>query len=342
MAACLGKIQTSSRHLLNLINEVLDMAKIEQGGISLEEGELNLRQVLQNTADMVRVELESKGQTLQMEIGKLTRESVLVDAVRIQQILLNLLSNAVKYTPEQGHIRLGLREKSVSSSGIGCYEFIVGDDGIGMSAEFQNKVFEPFVRAEDSRVSQVQGTGLGLAITKNLVQMMNGDIQMSSKLNVGTLFTVTVPLKILERQVVAPRETPAELIRFQRPSRVLLVEDNSLNREIAAELLESAGLVVEQVEDGRQALERFQRSAPGYYQLILMDIQMPVMNGYEATMAIRSQARSDAASIPIIALTANAFAEDVSRARQAGMNEHLSKPVEVAALLQTLQHYLPA
>ncbi len=340
---CLQKIELSSRHLLNLINEVLDMSKIESGTIHLHEEIVDLNRLMQTIADMVHSDVQERRQELELSCRLSGPHQVYGDTVRLQQLLLNLLSNAVKYTPEQGHIRLELLEKPSNSHGIGCYEFTVQDDGIGMSEEFQQKLFRPFERAEDSRVSQIQGTGLGMAITQNLVRMMNGTIQVESQLNRGSRFTVCLYLKQAHRPeperpyFAAP--CPGN-VKFSKHQRVLLVEDNSLNREITVDLLESAGLLVEEAQNGRQALELFQACTPGEYCLILMDIQMPVMDGYQCARAIRALDRPDAAAIPIIALTANAFADDVRRAKEAGMNEHLAKPLELDKLMQTLSHYI--
>lgn len=345
LGECLQKIQISSRHLLSLINEVLDMSKIESGSLQLNESAFELRRIIAATVGMVRAELDGRGQHLHVETGPFAHETVIGDSMRLQQILLNLLSNAVKYTPEQGHISLRVQERGASVNGVGCFEFIVEDDGIGMSEEFQKKLFRPFERAVDSRVNKIQGTGLGMAITKNLVQMMNGSIQVESRLNEGSRFTVTLYLKLAQCRddpVDAEPEAPAfpSVAAFKKPLRILLVEDNDLNREIARELLEMSGLITEEAENGRQAVEMFRQSDPGFYRLILMDIQMPVMDGYEAARAIRALDRADAAEIPIIALTANAFAEDVRRTRLAGMNEHLTKPLEVSALMQAIKRWL--
>ena len=341
IAECLKKIRLSGEHLLELINEVLDMSKIENGSVNLNESHFNLNRMLQTVSEMIRPEVTQKHQDLQIDLQELQHQDVSGDLVRVQQILLNLLSNAVKYTPDGGRIRLSVKEKLSSTSGVGCYEWIVEDNGIGMSEAFQKRIFSPFERAADSRVSKIQGTGLGLAITQNLVRMMNGTIQVESCLNKGSRFTVTLYLKLADEE--SPRDEPppvAEKISFQHQWRILLVEDNDLNREIAKELLEIAGLQVEEAFNGKAALELFQQSQPGYYQLILMDIQMPVMDGYLATQAIRALDRPDAVSIPIIALTANAFADDVYRAKQAGMNEHLSKPLEIDRLMQSLKRWL--
>lgn len=343
---CLEKIQLSSRHLLNLINEVLDMSKIESGKTDLNETTMDLREVVEETACLIRPDAEQKGQKFQVETVDLEHVSVLGDGVRIRQILLNLTSNAVKYTPTGGTVRLSLREGAYFSASTSRYIFTVEDNGIGMSTAFQKKLFRPFERAEDSRVSRIQGTGLGMAITYNLVKMMNGTIEVESQLDVGTRVTVVLNLRIAQpmiasEEALSQSENPStEPIQFRNGSRVLLVEDNELNREIARYMLEEAGLVVEEAGDGQEAVDKFAASPVEYYQIILMDIQMPLMDGYEATQQIRALARPDARGIPIVALTANAFAEDVGRAREMGMNDHVAKPLDAARLLETLKRHM--
>ena len=238
------------------------------------------------------------------------------------------------------------QEVSDPSNGIGCYVMVVEDNGIGISEEFQKRIFQPFERAEDSRVSKIQGTGLGMSITQNLVQMMGGTIEVESQLNKGSRFTVTLSLKPADseeeerriKQESTDKKKKKEL--SGRGKRILLVEDNNLNREIARELLEMEQFEIEEARDGREAVEKFRQSPNGYYQIILMDIQMPVMNGYEAARAIRKLDREDAAEIPVIALTANAFADDIYAARQAGMNAHLSKPLDMEKVAEALERWL--
>lgn len=336
---CLEKIHLSSHHLLNLINEVLDMSKIESGSISLNESVVNLREVLRETAEIIRPDVERKHHCFRIVDASLEHGFVLGDAVRISQILLNLLSNSVKYTPDGGSITLSLDESEYYSSTTRRYTFTVEDNGIGMSDDFQKKLFQPFTRAEDSRVSRIQGTGLGMSITQNLVQMMNGSIHVSSRLDHGTCISVALVLRTAQTSPDSrPLDEPAP--DLHGGYRILLVEDNALNREIARYMLEDAGLTVDEAEDGQEAIQTFQNSFPHYYDLILMDIQMPVMDGYLSTRAIRALDRPDAASVPIVALTANAFAEDVDRARQAGMNDHIAKPLDAPTLLRTLARWL--
>lgn len=471
---CLNKITVSSKHLLSLINEVLDMSKIESGKIDLEEEEFNLSDLIQNLLTIIRPSVQAKQHELELHIAKVEHEDVIGDSMRLQQVFVNILGNAVKYTPPGGRLEVEISEKPSKLYGYGCYVFVFRDNGIGMSEEYQKQIFEPFSRAEDSRVSKIEGTGLGMTIAMNIIHMMNGNISVESKLGEGSQFTVTVFLK--QQNVTAPDmeqfvdlpvlvadddmyaceaacmvldeigmksqwvlsgrealkrvqeahrteedffavildwkmpdmdgiQTAREIRREVGPDipiiilsaydwssveaearqagvngfiskplfrskvaylfkqlagnenteeglseeafteqdfhgkRVLLAEDNELNREIAQEIIGSTGVIVESVVDGKQAVERFQETEPGYYDLIFMDIQMPVMNGYEAAKAIRKTDRADARKIPIIAMTANAFAEDVIASRKAGMNEHIAKPLNIEQLMKCMKHW---
>lgn len=471
---CLNKINTSSRHLLGLINEVLDMSKIESGKISIELERCNLLDMVQQLTDMCRPLANEKNQKFQVCIGRLIHENVITDGGRLHQVLTNLLSNAIKYTPEGGVIVLKINEKDSAVPGKSQYEFICSDNGIGISKEFLPHMFEPFSRADDSRISKIQGTGLGMAITENIVRLMNGTITVESEENAGSTFTVLIPLEVsgdYETHIRAlsglsvlvvdddqatcenitallgelgmqgewvlsgeaavqrikkarnenhnfyavildwkmPEMDGVETIRVIREKleahvpvivtsaydyteiedeflkagadafvvkplskskvlqalrlfiskereagtesdkkngwsdlsgkKVLLVEDNDINREIVEELLKMHHVRVDSVENGKCAKEAYEASAPGEYDIILMDIQMPVMNGYEATAAIRQMDREDARSVPIIALTANAFSTDVAKAHSVGMNGHLAKPIEVDRLLEMLQKW---
>lgn len=475
VADCLGKITVSSRHLLSLINEVLDMNKIESGKIDLVEEEINLSELIGNLVTIIRPSILEKKQNLDVRIANVEHENVIGDSVRLQQIFMNILGNAVKYTPLGGNIEMEINEKASDTYGCGCYEFIFRDNGIGMSREFQERLFEPFSRAEDSRVSKIEGTGLGLTIARNIARRMNGDITVESEPGKGTQFVVTLPFRLLDTAmpdterladlpvlVVDDDETASEMtcmvlenigmkgeyvlngreavervwerhrikqdyfaviLDWKMPEmdgietaqairkkvgpdvpiiilsaydwsgveeearragisgfiskplfksrlvylfneivgdgkaqktqegelsdkiklsgkRVLLVEDNELNREIAEEIIGQTGVSVESAENGREALERFEAMGENYYDLIFMDIQMPVMNGYEAAMAIRKLPRKDAASVPIIAMTANAFAEDIRQSKKAGMNEHLTKPLDIGQLMKCLESWI--
>ncbi len=473
----LGKISSSSRHLLGLINEVLDMSKIESGTINLAAEEFSLSELLNSMLLMVQPQIQAHKHDLQVHIQDIRHENVIGDSLRIQQVFLNLVSNAVKYTPDGGEINVTVRERAVATSSTGCYEFIVEDNGIGMSEEYLAHIFEPFSRAEDLRTSKIQGTGLGMAIAQNIVHMMNGNITVESQLGKGSKFTVTIYLKLQDAQDIDTSELAdlsvlvvddddcacqslcsmldeigmrsegctsgrdavaavqramntalpfyAAILDWKMPGmdglataraikrlvgdtlpiiilsaydwsdiemearaagvdaflskpvfksglirtfkslrneapedpgqaspleplmqndfsghRVLLVEDNELNREIAREILEMAGLTVEEAENGQIAVDLFSASQAGYYSLILMDIQMPVMNGYDAAAAIRALKRPDALRVPILAMTANAFVEDIQAAKAAGMNEHLAKPINFDALDAALKKYL--
>lgn len=472
---CLSKIDTSGRHLLSLINEVLDMSKIESGKIDLTLEVVNLSNLLQGVTDMCRPLIEEKQHRFEISTGQVRHETVIADGDRLQQILMNLLSNAIKYTPEGGTITLRINELYTQGSEKSHYEFICIDNGIGISHECMPLVFEPFWRAEDPRISKLQGTGLGMTITENIVHMMNGTIDVQSELGVGSQFTVSIPLKLrLEKEaccnelkglpVLVVDDDPitcenaaallnelgmqgfwvlsgmeavhrvieahdqnndffAVIIDWKMPEmdgldtvkairkrlgkgvpiviisaydysdieekflqagadafitkplfkskmlqvlqvflstsssgvtdseeqkgrpvlsgkKVLLAEDNDINREILIELLEMQNMLVDSVENGQKAFEAFEASSPGEYDAILMDIQMPVLNGYHATDAIRSLNRSDAQTIPIFALTADAFAADVAKARNAGMNGHIAKPIEINHLLEVLQKWI--
>ena len=473
----LGKISSSSRHLLGLINEVLDMSKLESGTISLTAEEFSLSDLLNNMLLMIQPQIKAHHHDLQVHIQDIHHEDVIGDSLRIQQVFLNLMSNAIKYTPDGGRISFTVREQAVPTSATGCYEFIVEDNGMGMSEEYLTHIFEPFSRAEDLRISKIQGTGLGMAIAQNIVHMMNGSITVESQLGKGSKFTVTIYLRLQDAQDIDTSELAdlsvlvvddddcacqslcamldeigmrsegctsgqeavkavqramntalpfyAAILDWKMPGmdgldtaraikrlvgdtlpiiilsaydwsdiemearaagvdaflskpvfksglirtfkslknespedssqasplepilqndfsgrRVLLVEDNDLNREIAREVLEMAGLTVEEAENGQIAVEMFSASNADYYSMILMDIQMPVMNGYDAATAIRALNRPDALRIPILAMTANAFVEDIQAAKAAGMNEHLAKPIDFETLNAALKKYL--
>ncbi len=471
---CLNKINVSSRHLLSLINEVLDMSKIESGKLDLVLEAVDLPELIQGASDMCKALLTEKKHDFKVIVGQVQHEKVITDGDRLQQVFLNLLSNAIKYTPEGGKITLLINERPSIISKKAQYEFVFTDNGIGMEQEFLVKIFEPFSRAEDSRISKIQGTGLGMAITDNIVHMMNGTIDVKSEPGKGSQFIVTVPLELQIEEVQSddaiaglpvlvvdddqivcenaalllnemgmrgcwvlsgaeavesvqeahhqgedyfavildwkmPEIDGLETVRLIRRQmgeempiiiisaydfsdieeeflsagadafitkplfkskmlhvlqlfcytdkteteetgeeefharllgkRVLLAEDNDLNREIAVELLKMQEILVETAENGKQAIEMFEASKPGYYQAILMDIQMPVMDGYEATAKIRAMCRADS-NLPIFALTANAFVSDMVRAQSVGMNDHVSKPIDIEKLVGILEQWV--
>ncbi len=338
----LKKIETSSNHLLSLINDVLDMSRIESGRMHLEETECNLSDVMHELENMLAMEMQSRNLEFHMDMEDVKDSYIMCDRLRLNQILLNLLGNAMKFTNPGGSIRVQITERAEQDGSEAIYEFRVKDTGIGMSEEFQEHIFEPFERERSSTVSGVQGTGLGMAITKNIVEMMGGTISVISKKDVGTEFIVQIPMKrVHEKQAETVIRKEEESIPAVRTSlegqRVLLVEDNELNREIAGEILVEAGLLVEEAEDGSIALDKLLEKGPGYYSLVLMDIQMPVMDGFTATRAIRSFENKELANIPIIAMTANAFEEDKREALEAGMNAHVAKPIDVKQLLDAME-----
>ena len=472
---CLGKITKSSRHLLGLINEVLDMARIESGRISLAEEDFSLPELVDNLLTLTKPAIDEHHHQLEVHVEHIEHEAVCGDSLRIQQVFVNLMSNAVKYTPDGGNITLTIKEKPNGFSELGCYEFSIEDNGVGMTPEFQKIMFEPFSRADDHRTTKVQGTGLGMAIARNIVNLMNGDIQVESAPNKGTKITVTVYLKLQENEkeqekelldlpvlvvdddktccestvatlqeigiagewvltgkeaverCYARHETNSDyfavILDWKMPEmdgiatarkirervgedvtiiiltsfdfseieeearavgvnafmakplfrsrltatlrqftsgkkeenarnyledfakenyagkRILLVEDNELNREIATEIIGMTGVTIDSAENGKIAVEKVMEAPEKWYDLIFMDIQMPVMNGYEATAAIRALAGSRC-KVPIIAMTANAFAEDVQLAKNTGMNEHIAKPLDLNKLNDVLKQWL--
>ena len=472
---CLGKITKSSRHLLGLINEVLDMARIESGRISLAEEDFSLPELVDNLLTLTKPAIDEHHHQLEVHVEHIEHEAVCGDSLRIQQVFVNLMSNAVKYTPDGGNITLTIKEKPNGFSELGCYEFSIEDNGIGMTPEFQKIMFEPFSRADDHRTTKVQGTGLGMAIARNIVNLMNGDIQVESAPNKGTKITVTVYLKLQENEkeqekelldlpvlvvdddktccestvatlqeigiagewvltgkeaverCYARHETNSDyfavILDWKMPEmdgiatarrirecvgeevtiiiltsfdfseieeearaagvnafmakplfrsrltatlrqlksekkeenarnylgdfakenyagkRILLVEDNELNREIATEIIGMTGVTIDIAENGKIAVEKVMEAPEKWYDLIFMDIQMPIMNGYEATAAIRALTGSRG-KVPIIAMTANAFAEDVQLAKNTGMNEHIAKPLDLNKLNDVLKQWL--
>ena len=473
---CMEKINGASKLLLSLINEVLDMSKIESGRLILSEDEFNVGELLQDLVVMMQPEIKNKQQTLNIHVKNLRHENVKGDTQRIKQVLMNILSNAIKYTPENGRITIEIYEKD-PHNGIGNYQFVFEDNGRGMKPEFLDKIFEPFERASDDEIKRIQGTGLGMSISHKIIQMMGGDIKVESEYGKGSRFTIDMPLvcrdqkpddKIevegLEVLVVdddkiaclntssclreiginsecvysgseaiekvrqhhlAEKEYFAVIIDLKMPQmngiettrqirrfvgadvpiiilsaydleeyeaeakevkangfitkplykskllqvlrsfldegdqpepirpfklsnvdysgkRILLVEANELNREIAVEIIGSTGITIDTAINGLDAVHKVAQSEEGFYQIILMDIQMPIMDGYEATRQIRSLQRRDIAHMPIIAMTANAFSEDVTNAIKAGMNYHLAKPIDIGALMGILSKYLQA
>ena len=334
------KIDISSQHLLGIINNVLDMSKIEAGKTVFKYTDFSILDFITELNTIFHSQIDEKNQTLTIIKENIRHEWVNGDQVHLMQIFSNLVSNAVKYTQEGGKMQFLVEECETKSSVYAKYRFLVSDNGMGMSADFKDTIFDAFTRAESSMTNKIQGTGLGMAITKNLVEAMGGTIDVESELGQGSCFEVLIDLRIAEDRFVssaeqAEKDEPAGNVL--KGMRFLCAEDNELNAEILMELLKIEGAECTICENGKRVLEAFEQSAPGDYDMILMDVQMPVMNGYEATKAIRRSSHELAKTIPIIAMTANAFSEDIQHSLAAGMNAHVSKPVEMKVLEKTIR-----
>ena len=334
------KIDISSQHLLGIINDVLDMSKIEAGKTVFKYTDFSILDFITELNTIFHSQIDEKNQTLIIIKENIRHEWVNGDQVHLMQIFSNLVSNAVKYTQEGGKIQFLVEECETKSSVYAKYRFLVSDNGMGMSADFKDTIFDAFTRAESSMTNKIQGTGLGMAITKNLVEAMGGTIDVESELSQGSCFEVLIDLRIAEDRFVssaeqAEKDEPAGNVL--KGMRFLCAEDNELNAEILMELLKIEGAECTICENGKRVLEAFEQSAPGDYDMILMDVQMPVMNGYEATKAIRRSSHELAKTIPIIAMTANAFSEDIQHSLAAGMNAHVSKPIEMKVLEKTIR-----
>ncbi|MDE6749718.1 MAG: PAS domain S-box protein [Lachnospiraceae bacterium] len=339
----LGKIMTSGNHLLRLINNVLDMSRIESGKVQLEEKPYNLADILDGLRSILQADINAKHMKLNIDTKNVANVNIYCDVLRLNQVLLNLISNSVKYTNNGGTVSVKVTEKDGAPSGYANYEFRIKDNGIGMSEEFVEHIFEPFEREKNSTLSGVQGTGLGMAITKNIVDMMSGTINVKSKQGVGTEFTLCLMFRLYseeEKQQDVMETGKVSSSVKSRTGRILLAEDIELNQEVAVAILGDAGFETEVAENGQIAVDMLKKSEPGYYQLVLMDVQMPVMNGYEAAKEIRRLENKELASIPIIAMTANAFEEDRREAEKSGMNGHIAKPIDVENLFATLDKIL--
>ena len=334
------KIDISSQHLLGIINDVLDMSKIEAGKTVFKYSDFSILDLVQELDTIFHTQIYEKQQTLTIIKENIQHEWVNGDQVHLMQIFSNLLSNAVKYTQEGGEIQFFVEECETKSSVYAKYRILVSDNGMGMSADFKDTIFDAFTRAESSLTNKIQGTGLGMAITKKLVEAMRGTIDVESELGQGSCFEVLMDLKIAEDRtasLAAQEETDEQDGNIMQGMKFLCAEDNELNAEILTELLKIEGAECTICENGEEVLKAFEQSAPGDYDMILMDVQMPVMNGYEATKAIRRSSHELAKTIPIIAMTANAFSEDIQHSLAAGMNAHVSKPVEMKVLEKTIR-----
>ncbi len=352
----LGKISTSSTYLLSLINDILDMSRIESGTVKLQEVEVHIPDLLHDLRTMLQSLINSRNLNLFIDIQDVIHEDVLTDKLRLNQVLLNIVGNAIKFTPPGGDIIVRLIEKPCSLKAYTTYEFSVKDNGVGMSEDFLGHIFDVFSREYSSTVSGIQGTGLGMAITKNIVDMMGGDIRVESEEGKGSLFTVTLNLRlgseavkneVIPADVLTQPEIRADIKNLEKEKekkethdysgrRVLLAEDNELNREIATAILEEAGMTVDSVNDGDAAVSAINKAPSDKYDLIFMDIQMPKMDGYTATREIRMLPDDRKADIPIIAMTANAFEEDKRKSYESGMNGHIIKPISIEEIAKVL------
>ena len=333
-------IQVCGQNLLMLLNNVLDLARIENDKTEIEYSVSDIEKDFRNCLAMFRNQADSKGQTLTVTT-QLPYPYIYADIPHLTEVCTNLVSNAVKYTGAGGTIRCGVTQKPGEKEGWCDTVVTVADNGIGMSQEFQKHIFEPFERERTSTVSKVEGSGIGMGIVKKLVGLMGGTVEVESKIGVGSTFTVTIPCRIAsEDEIQAKREINPSDQKCLCGTRILLTEDNDLNAEIATELLQEEGCTVDRAKDGVECVDMLEKAANGTYQLILMDVQMPVMNGYDATKKIRRMDDPQKANIPIVAMTANAFSEDKQVALDAGMNDHIAKPINMSVLVPTLRKYL--
>ncbi len=347
---CLEKIMTASQHLLDLLNNILDMSRIESGRARLMEDEYRISELMHDIWSIEENKIQKKRLNFQIDMSELRDDAVYCDKMRMRQMFLNFVSNAVKYTPVGGDIKVTIRQRKSILPGYSRYEVRIKDTGIGMSPQFVDKIFVPFERERSSTESGIEGTGLGMSVAKSIIDMIGGTVRVKSEEGVGTEFIVVFDLKL--NQGKGSRSSfgaSADSIessvkpfhnRFENGGSILLVEDNQLNREIAREILEEAGFTVSEVEDGDLAVEKIMASKSGDFDLILMDIQMPTMNGYEATKEIRRLKDEELSTIPIVAMTANAFEEDRQRAKECGMNGFITKPVVIDKLLSELEKHI--
>lgn len=340
----LGKIALSSKHLLGLINDVLDISKIESGKMTLNVEPMSLREAMDSIVNIMQTQIAAKNQQFNAVFREILSEYVCCDGVRLNQVLINLLGNAVKFTPEKGSVQVIVyQEELPEDTSLVRTHFLVRDTGIGMSKEYQAVIFESFSRENNKRVRKTEGSGLGMAITKYIVDAMGGTISVRSEQGQGSEFHVVLDLE----RALAPHDTAAEAAGgaegagdvVLKGKRILLAEDNELNWEVARELLSVLALELDWAENGEICVEKFRRSQLGYYDAIIMDVRMPVMDGYEATAAIRGLERADA-DLPIIAMTADAFSEDIQRCLACGMNDHLAKPIDIQVVTFKLKKYL--
>jgi signal transduction histidine kinase/ActR/RegA family two-component response regulator len=341
----LGKIKISSHQLLALINDVLEMSRIESGKMGLEPVLIDLKKTVCEVGDMFSAQMEQKNITFTVDTSRAKKSLVMCDKNRLNRVLLNLISNAWKYTPEGGTVDVILSEKDAEEAGFGDFELRVADSGIGMSKEFADKVFEAFEREHKTEESGIEGTGLGMSITKSIVDLMGGSIYLNTAPNKGTEFVVDLRLPLYQEDEVPGEAEPQKEEAKKKLSsdfasmRLLIVEDMDINREIATMQIKSLGFAIETAVNGKEALDLVKEKPEGYYDVILMDIQMPVMDGYRSTEEIR-KLEGKRGKVPIIALTANAFSEDVKKSADVGMNAHISKPIDMNVMQNVLNDVL--
>ena len=333
---CLDKIMSASGFLLDLVNDVLDMSKLESGRLIMQAKPFSLTQVVNEVKNMIEIQAQEKNVELVLESKEFEKDELIGSSLHVRQIMQNIASNAVKYNREGGHVRITCWEEMTGDEEV-CFHFVCEDDGIGMSKEFQKSAFEPFSQERESARTLYAGTGLGLAITKHLVDRMNGEILFESEKDKGTTFDIRIPLRVNRVQI--SWEKKSQIDTLHQKIKVLLVEDNDLNMEIAEFMLQDLGAEVKKAWNGQEAVDRFAASEPGEYDVILMDIMMPILNGLDATKKIRRLEREDAKTTPIIAMSANAFSEDIASSLEAGMNAHISKPINTEKLIKMLNQY---
>ena len=334
------KIENSSRHLIQLVNDILEISRLSQGKIELNNQRMDIRSCMEECFSPFKIQAENEGKAFLVE-WNITHSLIMGDPVRITQIMNNLLSNALKFTDEGDSVSVEISQ--VSQNEYVQYKIVVSDTGRGMSEEYLNKIFEPYSRENQTFSRRVSGTGLGMPIVKSIVELLNGSIMVSSRLGQGTTFTVILPFPMVREEEPAPApagEEKSEDAGFLAGKRLLLVEDNEVNMELATEMLSINGMEVSQAWNGREAVELFAASEPFFFHAVLMDMQMPEMDGCEAARRIRAMNRPDAGRVPIIAVTANAFAEDIVSTKAAGMDVHVSKPIDFKYLFQVLEKFL--
>jgi len=337
----LEKISVSSEHLLSLINDVLDMSRIESGRMTFVDAPASISDIMHEVETIFQNGAEQKGLTLNIETKNIVNDNVLCDVLRVNQILLNCISNSIKFTQSGGSVNVLVTQIESNEEGVGKYKFEIFDTGIGMEENFLKVIFEPFTRDEAGIAHKIQGTGLGMSICKNIVDLMGGSIDVQSKLGEGSHFTITIPMKIVDYKscIETCNILPDTQVSLEN-KRILLVEDNELNREIATEILSEVGAVLDNAENGQVAVDKVAEHGPDYYDLILMDIQMPILNGYDAATKIRAMEGCGPNDLIIIAMTANAFEEDKQHALAVGMNEHVAKPIDVPTLMNALKKFV--